>query len=219
MLIDTLNECIIDMKTVHEMETASADIKKQATADYNFKQLVLNLKQIVDELDLAVENSAFRPSANIVSALKRFIGSCDKIVQSGAANNSTTQYISSESKKIYTAICQEWTLFFTEYTKNTLSLLSTIKDILIDEKKAIYAVNKIKKASVWNSAIENYNFLKQGMDEADGLLKELGLDENSSILAFLKMVSEGNATILDLTEEILCWIKSEGLAEKIKLTF
>lgn len=80
-------------------------------------------------------------------------------------------------------------------------------------------MNKIKKASVWNSAIENYNFLKQGMDEADGLLKELGLDENSSILAFLKMVSEGNATILDLTEEILCWIKSEGLAEKIKLTF
>ena len=33
MLIDTLNECIIDMKTVREMETASADTKKQATAD------------------------------------------------------------------------------------------------------------------------------------------------------------------------------------------
>lgn len=29
MLIDTLNERIIDMKTVHEMETASADTKKQ----------------------------------------------------------------------------------------------------------------------------------------------------------------------------------------------
>ena len=43
MLIDTLNECIIDMKTVHEMETASADTKKQALADYNFKQLILNL--------------------------------------------------------------------------------------------------------------------------------------------------------------------------------
>lgn len=40
MLIDTLNERIIDMKTVHEMETASADTKKQAMADYNFKQLI-----------------------------------------------------------------------------------------------------------------------------------------------------------------------------------
>ena len=56
MLIDTLNECIIDMKTVHEMETASADTKKQAMADYNFKQLILNLKQMVDEVNLAIEN-------------------------------------------------------------------------------------------------------------------------------------------------------------------
>ena len=38
MLIDTLNECIIDMKTIYELETVSADTKKQAIADYNFKQ-------------------------------------------------------------------------------------------------------------------------------------------------------------------------------------
>ena len=45
MLIDTLNECIIDMKNVHELETASADTKKQETADYNFKELVARLKK------------------------------------------------------------------------------------------------------------------------------------------------------------------------------
>jgi len=219
MLIDTLNECIIDMKTVREMETASADTKKQAMADYNFKQLILSLKQIIDELNLAVENSTFRPSANVLSTLKSFIGACDKIVQSGAANNATTQYISSESKKIYAVIGQEWALFYTEYTKNTLSLLDTIKGILKDEKNAIYAANKIKKASAWNSVVENYNYLKQGMDEAEGLLKELGLDDDSEILVFLKLVSEGKATISDLTEEILLWIKSERLADKIKLTF
>lgn len=99
MLIDTLNECIIDMKTVCEMETASADGKKQAAADYNFKQLILGLKQIIDEVNLAVENSKFRPLANFVSALKNFLGACDKVVQAGMVNNATTQYISSESKK------------------------------------------------------------------------------------------------------------------------
>ena len=98
MLIDTLNECIVDMKTVREMETASADTKKQATADYNFKQLVLGLKKTVSEVDLAVKNSKFRPSANVISALKSFLGSCDKVIQVGAANEATTQYISTESK-------------------------------------------------------------------------------------------------------------------------
>lgn len=219
MLIDTLNECIIDMKTVREMETSSADTKKQATADYNFKQLISSLKKIMDELNLAVENSAFRPSANVLSALKSFIGVCEKIVQSGAANNATTQYISSESKKIYAVIGQEWAEFYTEYTKNTLSLLETIKGTLKDEKNAIYAANKIKKASAWNSVVENYNYLKQGMDEAEGLLKELGLGEDSPILTFLKLVSEGNATILDLTDDILKWIKAENLADKMFISF
>lgn len=219
MLIDTLNECIIDMKTVREMETVSADTKKQATADYNFKQLILSLKQMIEEVNLAVENSEFRPSANVVSALRGFLGACDKIVQVGAANNATTQYISLESKKLYAVIGQEWAEYYSKATVNILSLLDTVKGIIPDESKAIYAANKIKKAATWNTTIDNYNYLKQGMTEADKILEDLDLDEDSEILAFLKLISEGKATILNLTEEILLWIKSEGLADKIKLTF
>lgn len=219
MLIDTLNECIIDMKTVREMETASADTKKQATADYNFKQLILSLKQIIVEINIAVENSDFRPSANVVSALKSFLGACDKVVQAGAANNATTQYISIESKKIYALIGQEWTDYYFNATANILSLLDIVKEIVPDESKPTYAANKIKKAATWNTTIDNYNYLKQGLEEADRILDEVNLDKDSEILVFLKLVSEGKATILDLSEEILAWIKSEGIADKIKVSF
>ena len=219
MLIDTLNECIIDMKTVHEMETASADTKKQAMADYNFKQLILNLKQMIDEVNLAVENSEFKPSANVINTLKSFLGACEKVVQIGAANNATTQYISSESKKLYTVIGQEWTEFYLKETANILSLLDTVKGIIPDENKAIYATNKIKKAESWNTTIDNYNYLKQGIAEADKILEDLDLDEDSEILLFLKLVREGKATILNLTDEILDWIKTENLANKMYSNF
>lgn len=219
MLIDTLKECIIDMQNVREMETVSADTNKQATADYNFKQLVLSLKQMIDEVALAVENSEFRPSVNVISELKRFLGLCDKVVQVGAATNATTQHILSESKKLYEVIGQEWTDYYSKATANILSLLDMVKGIIPDENKAIYATNKIKKASTWNNSIDSYNYLKQGIAEADKILEALDLDEDSENLAFLKLVSEGKATILDLTEEILLWIKSEKLADKVKLTF
>ena len=219
MLIDTLNECIIDMKTVQEMETVSADTKKQATADYKFKQLVISLKQMIEEVKLAVENSDFKPSANVLSALKSFLGACDKVVQAGAANNATTQYISAESKKLYVVIGQEWAEYYTKSTANILSLLDTLKGIIPDKSKATYAANKIKKAATWNTTIDNYNYLKQGLVEADKILDDLDLDKDSEILAFLKLVSEGNATIMNLTDDILAWIKTENLADKMFINF
>ena len=219
MLIDTLNECIVDMKTVREMETASADTKKQATADYNFKQLVLGLKKTVLEVDLAVKNSDFRPSANVISALKSFLASCDKVIQVGAANEATTQYISTESKKMYAVMGQEWSEYYTKMSSHVISLLDTVKSILKDENKAVYAVNKIKKAANWNTSLDNYNYLKQGLAEADQILEDLDLDEDSEVLAFLKLVSAGNATILDLTDEILEWIKTENLGDKMYINF
>lgn len=219
MLIDTLNECIIDMKTVRQMETASADTKKQAMADYNFKQLIFSLKQMIDEVNLAVENSEFRPSVNVISTLKSFLGSCDKVVQVGAANDATTRYITDESKKLYAVIGKEWKEYYLNATANILSLLDIVKGIIPDEKKAIYAMNKIRKASSWNTSIDNYNYLKQGIEEADKILEDLDLEKDSVILAFLKLVSEGKATILNLTDEILAWIKAENLADKLYINF
>ena len=219
MLIDTLNECIIDMKTVHEMETASADTKKQAMADYNFKQLILNLKQMIDEVNLAVENSDFSPSSNVISALKSFLGSCDKVVQAGVANNATTQYITSESKKLYAVIGQEWTEYYSRTTTNILSLLEIVKGIIPNENMAVYATNKIRKAAFWNISVENYKYLKQGIEDADKVFADLDLKGDSEVLGFLKLVSEGNATLCDLTEEVSTWLKSENLERYIAIQF
>lgn len=61
--------------------------------------------------------------------------------------------------------------------------------------------------------------MKQGIVEADKILKDLDLDKDSEILAFLRLVSEGNATISNLNDEILEWIKTEKLENKIYLKF
>lgn len=219
MLADTLNEYIVDMKAVRELETASVDTKKQAIADYNFKQLIISLQQMVNELKLAVDNSDFKPSSNVLSGFKSFLTSCNKVIQAGSANNSTTQFVTSESKKLYAVMRQEWGEYYTKSTSNILGLIETVKGILPDESKATYATNKIKKASTWNTTIQNYSYLKQGIAEANQILSEIDLDENSPILDFLKLVSKGNATILDLTDEIMLWIKKENLAEKMFINF
>ena len=219
MLIDTLDECIIDMNTVMELKTSSADSKNQAMANYKFKQMVSNLKVMTEEVYLAVQNSDFRPSAQTLTMLKRFVVICDNVVQDGAAVNATTDTIKEESKNLYSALQQEWAAYYEKATSSILSLLRIVDNILPDGRTTMYAVNKIQKASGWNHSIQNYNYLKQGLADGEKIIGELDLNDNPEVLDFLKLISEGNATVLNLTDEILAWIRQENLAGKMKICF
>lgn len=214
MLINILNDCIVDMNTVRELETVSADTKKQVEADYNFKILVGSLKKMIVEVQMAVNASDFKPSLSIVTALEGFVNSCNKIITVGAANDSTTSFINKESKMIYSNITQEWVEYYGNRTRKVLSLLETIKGITPD-MRVQYAINKIKKASTWNTDIANLKYLKDGLCEAKKIIEDLSPGEN--IVEFLKLVGEGKATVQNLTQEIMEWIEKEQFAGKLSI--
>lgn len=219
MLIDTLNNYIIEMQAIKEMETASIDSKKQAHADYAFKQVVNKLGKMVNEVGLAVNNSGFRLSPETLTRLKNFVSKCDKVVQGGAADASTNNYLNSETKKMYSLLGTEWNNYYTDATSNVLSLLDVVKNIVSDEREVQLAAGKIQRAANWNTSVENYNNLKQGLNEARQIFSEIGLGEDSSIMMFLKNVSAGSATIMDLTDEIILWIKENNLEKKMFIRF
>lgn len=219
MLTDTLNACIIDMKTVKEMETASADTKKQADANYAFKQIVQDLQTTTAALKAAIDNSGFKPTAPVINALKSYLAACDKVVKDGAASASTNDFIRTESKKVTASIISEWSAYYQRSTANVISLLETVKGIIPDSNKATYAINKIRKAANWNTSPDAYTSMKQGLDDADLILKSLDLEEDSEVLAFLKLVGEGSATVQNLTDEVLAWLKKEGIEDKLAISF
>ena len=219
MLTETLNACIIDMKTVKEMETASVDTKKQADANYAFKQIIQELQTTTMSLKTAIDNSGFKPSIPVVNALKSYLSACDKVIKDGAASASTNEFIHTESKKVTASIAGEWNDYYLKSTANVISLLETVKGIIPDSNKATYAINKIKRASNWNTSSDTYVLMKQGLDEANLILKSLNLDDDSEVLAFLRLVGEGNATIKNLTDEILAWLKKEGIEDKLSISF
>ncbi len=219
MLTDTLNACIIDMKTVKELETVSADTKKQANANYAFKQIVQELQTTTVALKNAVEIAGFKPSIATFNAMKAYLAACDKVVTDGSASASTNDFIRAESKKVTASIAEEWGRHYQKSTANVISLLETVKGIIPDSNKATYAINKIRKASNWSISADAYSSMKQGLGDADLILKDLDLDEDSEVLAFLKLVGEERATVLNLTEEILAWLRKEGIEDKLAILF
>lgn len=58
--------------------------------------------------------------------------------------------------------------------------------------------------------------MKKGLDDAQNLIDNLNLN-NKDVAIFLKKISKKQATITDLTSEIMDWIYKENLEKKIKI--
>ena len=57
----------------------------------------------------------------------------------------------------------------------------------------------------------------KGIEEAEQLIQKLGLDDE--IISFLQNTNAGKATLKDLNDKVLSWIRSEDLENKIRISF
>ena len=59
--------------------------------------------------------------------------------------------------------------------------------------------------------------MMKGIEDASQLIDKLGLDEE--IILFLQNTNAGRATLKDLNNKVLTWIRDEKLENKIRISF
>lgn len=217
MLNSVLNECIAELKDIKEMETASNDTKRQEKIDGNFSAVVSQNDKILRELNQAFEKAKFTPSQGVINLAKDILGELEKVVKSGNAKDSTVAYLTSECKKLSVLLAEEWKNFYSMKSEGLLNLLETVIDITPYKQNTQFAINKIKKGSNWNTDVKNLEMMQNGLSEATEIISALGLDEK--IIAFLRKVSEGKATLVDVTMDIMNWIEREKIASRLAIKF
>ena len=67
------------------------------------------------------------------------------------------------------------------------------------------------------SALGIFKAMNQSLAEAKDLIDGLGLDQQ--IIAFLQKMNNGKATVTDLDENVLRWLRDESLDRRVKLSF
>lgn len=75
----------------------------------------------------------------------------------------------------------------------------------------------ITKGSVWSMNIDNFKTMNYNLSEAQNLVDGLGLDQQ--IITFLQKMNSGKATVVDLNDNVLRWLKEESLDKRVKLSF
>lgn len=104
-----------------------------------------------------------------------------------------------------------------KYAEGFSGYLSMIGGLSADPKRAKELADNISKAVATDPTIKGISGLVSDVAEAKKIMDAFSL--NPEIEAFLKKVSAQQATVLDLTPNVLSWLKEKKLTDKLKIRF
>lgn len=104
-----------------------------------------------------------------------------------------------------------------KYAEGSSGYLSMIGGLSADPKRAKELADNINKAVTADPTIKGINGLVSDVAEAKKITEDFSL--NPEIEAFLKKVSSQQATVFDLTPNVLTWLKEKKLTSKLKIRF
>lgn len=104
-----------------------------------------------------------------------------------------------------------------KYSDGSKGYLSMIGGLSNDPKRARDLAEKITRTVEGPPSVQAVNKLVSDVTEAKQIAEQFSL--NPEIEGFLKAVSSQRATVLDLTPNVMAWLKEKDLLTKLKIRF
>ena len=215
MMIDVLSKKIKDMTNLRQREERRDNKAAQDALDLRFKTLTTQIHSLMTALQYTKENMQFQLSDVVLSDLESLLTEHKAVIRSGFAEKDAINQTETDFKSIQQSIKKEWSKQYSILTKATISTLQAISGI--DSEHVSKCLEGIAKGSTWTTSIGNFKTMDHHLSEAKTLIDGLGLDQQ--IIAFLQKMNNGKATVMDLNDNVLRWLKAESLDKRVKLSF
>lgn len=145
------------------------------------------------------------------------VGDCGSAISEGTLTLDTVKVLQTKSENYASQLRLIWKDAAVKYAEGTKGYLSIIGGLTQDPKKARELGDNITKTVEGALSINAINKLVTDVGEAKAITDSFSL--NPAIEAFLKKVSSAQATVTDLTPEIMQWLKEKQLLSKLKVKF
>ena len=215
MIIDVLSRKIKDMKDLRQREERRDNKAAQDALDLRFKTLTTQIHSLMTVLQYTKENMQFQLSDTLLFDLENLLTEHKAVIRSGFAEKDAINQVETDFKNIQQSIKKEWLKQYSTLTNATISTLQVISGI--DSERVSKCMEGIAKGSAWTTSIGNFKTMAHSLSEAKILINGLGLDPQ--IIAFLQKMNNGKATVVDLDDNVLRWLKEESLDKRVKLSF
>ena len=145
------------------------------------------------------------------------INDCGNGVSEMKLTLEAVKLLKSKGDAVATQVKIVWRDASLKYSEGSKGYLSMIGGLSNDPKRAKELADNIAETVAGDPSIKAIKSLVSDVDEANQITNEFSL--NSEIEDFLKKVSLQQATIIDLTPNILAWLKEKNLTNKLKIRF
>ena len=112
----------------------------------------------------------------------------------------------------------KWREFYFSERRGTVSILNLLENLYSDSSKVKLMEKNINRFETkWPFKKQELEKMFEDLKESNRIIEELNVNEK--IKVFLKKVSDEEASIVDLDEEILSWLKKYSFDKRLKLRF
>lgn len=213
MLSDQLIQKTNELEGYNKRKIEKLKKSNQKSTDESFKSIINNSDKLIKLLLLYKQKLSYTVDSQYIEDVYVLLSEiCDYIEE----NNIDKEHCRELDKKIESlknALSDNWNSFYEKYSSNTVGLLKMVS--VFNPVQINDCLKKMDSAKVFmqeESKIED--FAKQ-LKRAETIISNLEMDDE--ITDFLKKVNSGDATLLDLNENILAWLRKENFEGKIKI--
>lgn len=215
MIFDDLVTTTKAMQDLQKKTVIKNNKTMQDNADAKYRLLLTQVNHFVDVIVYLYTNLSVPKNHEILMLTSELMNILEQIVASGLASPDGIINAHNIFKTLQSSMKKEWSKQYADLTGATVSTLEAIRGI--DPDNVGSCLQKIQLAQNWDLDVERYQTMYNGLKEADHLIMELGLDDE--IITFLQNANSGRATLQDLNDKVLAWIRDEKLERKIRISF
>lgn len=181
----------------------------------NIKKSVINYNISLITLNKINGNEFNYDNLNrIINEINKY----EKDIENGYLDSDRIYKIDKLSKDLEDDLKNKWKDYYLRLTGPLRNTINSLTNISNDLSKISIVTNALNPNKVyWPVDDKVEKIINSNIIEGNNIINSLGV--NKEIEEFLKKISENKATIFDLKPEILEWIKSKNLEDKIALAF
>ena len=213
---ERLNQSITQLKRLHTLENKKKNQEQQVKNDNKYQELVHQVTHLCYAVHYAQETFSFQYQPQ--NTLLEILTDLQTVAIKGTVDEDSISQGSRKIKPIQEQLKKEWAKCYPLVVGSVTSTLRIIQKI--DPTQVSKCLLDIQSAAIWqndDSDLPHLKTLSNALYNSNAIIERLGLDQE--ITTFLTKVSSRTATLDDLSDGILAWIRRENLSDKIMVSF